>query len=129
MNDYGTLDAALEKWDSDSWPVWTIEMGGLGPGYEQAIQVGAFELAKRLKNATLPDDNSAMNDALDEHLYAVIKAVAPVLDGLSGAQAGAIKGLAYHFVKDGYTETLLQVEPERRIQVSRTFPALKTAAA
>jgi hypothetical protein len=121
--DYGNLDQALAKWQGGD-PVWSIEMGGLGPGYEQCIQVGAFELAKRIKDAALPDEKAALGDALDKHLYAVIAEVAPVLDGLSGAQAGAIQNLAYHFVKDGYSETLHQVEQDRRIQCSRKFPAL-----
>lgn len=123
MNDYGTLKDALAKWQSGD-PVWTIEMGGLGPGYEQCIQVGAFELAKKIDGVPLPDEKRALSDALDKHLYAVIAQVAPVLDGLSGAQAGAIQNLAYHFVKDGYSETLNQVEQDRRIQASRKFPAM-----
>lgn len=129
MDDYGNITDALAKWDAGS-PVWTIEMGGLGPGYEQAIQVGAFELAKRLQGAELPapGTDNALTDAIDKHLYAVIADVAPALDGLSGAQAGAISNLAYHFVKSGYTETLNQVGQDRRIQASRNFAALAPAA-
>lgn len=121
-NDYGTLDEALTKWAAGH-PVWTIEMGGLGPGYEQCIQVGAFEMAKRLKDAPMPDETDAQNKQLDDMLHALCKELEP-LSGLSGAQAGAIKSLAYHFVKDGYNETLHQVEQERLIQAARTFPAM-----
>lgn len=121
--EYGNLKDALAKWDAGH-PVWTIEMGGLGPGYEQCIQVGAFEVAKRLQDVALPEGTEPLNKLLDDTLRAVMKAVAPALDGLSGAQAGAINNLAYHFVKDGYDETLHQVGSDRRIQASRAAASL-----
>lgn len=124
MKDRGTLEQAIAKWDAGD-SVWTIEMGGLGPGYEQCIQVGAFEMAKRLKAlAPLPTEKESLNQLLDDELHALIKAVSPVLDGLSGAQAGAINNLAYHFVHDGYSETLDQVPDDRLIQCGKRFPAL-----
>lgn len=128
MNDYGTLPEAIAKWNAGD-TVWTIEMGGLGPGYEQAIQVGIFELAKRLDPAALPpeDDQKALWDALDAHLHAAIKEVSPVLDGLSGAQAGAIMSVAYRFVKKGYNETIQTVPKDRLIQASKSFPSIAVA--
>ncbi|KKK93920.1 hypothetical protein LCGC14_2688070 [marine sediment metagenome] len=33
-----TLDEAIERWDAGR-SLFSVEMGGLGPGYEQAIQI------------------------------------------------------------------------------------------
>src|SRR6266403_1363829 len=55
---YGA-DAAewLRRWD-EGRSVWSIEMGGMGPGYEQAIQVVAAEVVRHLldKKYDLSDD-------------------------------------------------------------------------
>lgn len=109
-----TLEDALKAWDAGDI-VTSIEMGGLGAGYEQAIQIGTFELAKEIKDVVLPEDSDKLNTMLDQFLRVVMdKDDTGFLDGLSGAQAGAIKSLAYHFVVDGYVETLSQVEDDRR---------------
>lgn len=43
---YGkTVEDVLRRWDEGS-SVWSVEMGGLGPGYEQCIQVLAMELIR-----------------------------------------------------------------------------------
>lgn len=125
--EYGNLDAALAKWDEGK-SVWSIEMGGIGPGYEQAIQIGIFELSKLLMKAVPPPDDSKVDDWLTQTLYATIKASEPALDGLSGAQAHAIMSVAYQFWKHGYEETLNSVEDDRRILVSRSAPSLKERA-
>lgn len=105
------LNQAIEQWESGE-PVKTVDMGGMGHSYEQAIQECVFPLSKSLINNKLPDDNEEFNKALNKILY-------PICDkltyGLSGAQAGAIKSLAYAFVKQGYEEVLKSVEPERII--------------
>ena len=36
---------ALAAWDRGEH-VWTVELGGIGPGYEMAIQTLAFELIR-----------------------------------------------------------------------------------
>ena len=48
-------DAAewLERWDAGK-PVWSVSMGGIGPGYEQALQIAAAETVRRLIT-TQPD--------------------------------------------------------------------------
>lgn len=45
----------LRRWDSGD-PIWTIEMGGMGPGYEQAIQVLAIEIVRDEINKPLPTE-------------------------------------------------------------------------
>ena len=125
-----TIDAALKQWD-DGDVVWTIEMGGLGPGYEQAIQVGVIELCRRIKDLELPDSSeedengrNKLNEFLDAHLHKVCRDV-ETLDGLSGAQAGAIKNLAYNYYTYGWRDTLLKVDRERRTMISNSWPRRK----
>lgn len=44
-----TNETALAAWDAGE-PVWSCDMGGMGPGYEQCIQIMGF------------DDGEPMND-------------------------------------------------------------------
>lgn len=125
-----TIEDALKRWD-EGHLVWTIEMGGIGPSYEQAIQVGIIELCRRIKDVDLPDSSeeneqgeSKLNDVLDGHLRLVCKEV-DTLDGLSGAQAGAIKNLAYNYKIHGWAHTLEKVGKERLIMVSNCWPRKK----
>ena len=46
--EWGPADTAreqVERWDAGQ-SIWTLEMGGMGPGYEQAIQVLAIEITR-----------------------------------------------------------------------------------
>ena len=111
---------ALLRWDQGD-PVFTIEMGGLGPGYEQCIHVGVFELIRKLglEIDQFPTEEDRLNDFLDGALLSIQK----VKDlGLSGAQAGAIKSLAHAYMTKGYRHTIESVDTDRKIQVSKTFP-------
>jgi hypothetical protein len=104
--------AALAEWDAGR-SVFTVEMGGLGPGYEQCIQILVWEIVR--DNEPLPEGRFGTWGE---------KAVArcdPTC-GFSGAQVGAAKQLAHRFLKYGHRATLDKVEPDRRIQVSRAWP-------
>lgn len=124
---YGA-DAAdwLARWDANKG-VWSIEMGGLGPGYEQCIQITAAEvlrliLANKYDAAKWMDDETWKRD-LDE----IEKAVQPRLKplGLSGAQWGAAVSLATKLYKQGPREIMNDPElKERHIQVQRSFPSI-----
>lgn len=121
-----TIEDAVKDWDADK-TVWSAEMGGLGPGYEQAIQIGIFELSKDLIGKEFPpssDTDQALEEFLHNALSATIKRLSPVLDGLSGAQAGAIISTAYRFKKSGYRASLQTLSDDRLIQVDRKFPSL-----
>lgn len=132
-NDYlypETVEDALERWDAGD-PIFTVEMGGLGPGYEQCIHIVCFSLLRRFKDAPreLFDDSEdsrrKIDDMMDEHLWAdpEIKAL-----GLSGAQAGAGKTLAYRAIRDGWRALVLSAKkqcPDRLIQVRKGFPGAK----
>lgn len=113
---------ALERWDKGD-TVWSIEMGGLGPGYEQAIQVGIFETIRRTFDVPLPnDDKELLNKIFDDALReAMGQPDLKILDGLSGAQAGAIKNIAHQFVTKGWS-VMDEVDDDRHIQVSKTIP-------
>ncbi len=122
-------DAAewLAKWDSGE-AVWTVEMGGIGPGYEQCIQITMAEMLRYML-ATKPDraiwddkDLSkldAFRKARDEAIYAN-----PIIDklGLSGAQAGAAGNLSTILYLRGTAALEDDEVKDRRILVSKNFP-------
>ena len=119
---YG-VDAAdwLRRWDAGD-SVWSIEMGGFGPGYEQAIQITAAEVLRwMLENK--PDLDSEWAKYNGEMGKVVGKLTEPL--GLSGAQWGAAVSLAALLYKDGPRG--LMAEPQlndRHIQVQKNFPQL-----
>ena len=107
------LREALVRWN-DNDTVWSLEMGGLGPGYEQCIQFGIFELIKVMIDKPI-EQYEKMVDAETHNLCKRFK----ILSGLSGAQAGAIQNVAYHYMKNGYEQTLAKFGNDRLIQVNR----------
>lgn len=120
----------LKRWDEGSI-VHTIEMGGMGPGYEQAIQITVFEMLRyMLANPIDWDEIEAgetywkqYREDMDKVLFAEGAPVKKL--GLSGAQYGAAVGLASKFEKDGPAgvNTDKAVE-DRRIMASNSFPAV-----
>ena len=108
----------LKAWDEKS-PVGTVEMGGISPGYEQTIQVVAMELIRALNGKDLPKDDKALNAIFDAETHRLDRE----LDlGLSGAQAGAAKQLAYRFMSDGPKKAIESAGADRRILVSKHWP-------
>src|SRR5437667_4684256 len=107
-----TVDDALTRWDSGD-SIFTVEMGGLGPGYEQCIHIVCFALLRHFKDAPreLFDDSeesrARIGHMMDEWLWAE-----PEINklGLSGAQAGAGKTLAYRALRDGWREMVLSAK-------------------
>lgn len=122
-------DAAewLRRWDAGEI-VHTIEMGGLGPGYEQAIQITCAEILRHMIAADYipalwdqPDEWKKTRDEIEamSHKNEVIKAL-----GLSGAQWGAAMNVALNIYRNGPAGVMLDERvKDRHIQVSRTFPA------
>ena len=129
---YGA-DAAdwLSRWDAGK-SVWSIEMGGLGPGYEQCIQMTAAEVLRWLltnkTDADLWKDKDVWKqtrDAIDKSLWAN-----PTIDklGLSGAQAGAAVSLATALYRQGPRKIMNDPKvKDRHIQVQRDFPGMVAA--
>lgn len=114
-----TVDDALKRWDAGE-SVFTVEMGGIGPGYEQCIQILAFELMREFKDL----DWEAVD--AQERGQAIINAVVGRLNGdlhFSGAQVGAAGNLASRVCKVGYRKALREdAVKDRLIQVSRKMP-------
>lgn len=111
----------------------TVEMGGLGPGYEQCIQIGAIELIRKMAEKTLPDVEGEETEATrkawdgwaDPELHEVDREQHLQL---SGAQAGAIKSLAYRALRDGWDAMVESAPADRRIQFSKHFPGMPAHA-
>lgn len=129
---YGA-DAAdwLARWDAGKG-VWSIEMGGLGPGYEQCIHITAAEvlrylIANKVDCATQYEGDAwkELRSAIDKSLWANEQITAL---GLSGAQAGAAMSLATKLYKDGPRKIMNEPSiKDRHIQVSKHFPGVVAA--
>lgn len=121
-----TAQSWLARWDRGD-VVWSIEMGGLGPGYEQAIQVAMAEILRHLidKNYVAAMWNDAETWKDDRKRIERWSHQSPALGALrlSGAQYGAALSLATGFYWDGPHAVLsIPKFTGRLIQVSRTFP-------
>lgn len=116
------LTELLNKWDSGGI-IDTIEMGGLGPGYEQAIHITIFEMLRELVKAK---PSRAAEDYTWEKLDPIIDKAMERLDnlGLSGAQWGAAKSVASAFYVKGYEESKKTFPEDRHIMVRNHFPNL-----
>jgi hypothetical protein len=122
----------LERWDSGR-SVWSLEMGGLGPGYEQCIQITAAEvvricLARNYDHckwgveANWKADRADMDDQLK-----LVKGWDAL--GLSGAQYGGAISLGTHIYRQGPIAVFGGKENEsRKIQVSKNFPHIEAVA-
>lgn len=129
-------DAAewLARWDAGDI-VWTIEMGGMGPGYEQAIQVTAMEMVRwllkdRTDAAQFADEKRfpILRDRMDGDLFAENGPLKGM--GLSGGQVGAARNLACVIYRDGPDATLTDEEvKDRKIMVSKAWPRVNEQAA
>jgi hypothetical protein len=125
---YG-LDASdwLRKWDNGE-TVWTIEMGGLGPGYEQCIHIICAEILRHFLDKNYDHSKwvnknewEKVSKETDEIMISV-----PVVKklGCSGAQWGAALSLAAYLFKKGPREMMNDSKVSKRhIQVSKIFPA------
>lgn len=115
----------LEKWDNGQ-TVWSIEMGGLGPGYEQALQIAAVEALR-----CLDEYADAGNVVEEEKIEEITDPGLLRVDGLSGAQAGAARWLAWKWFmlgEEGLKEKAREHDDEDRlIQVSNTWPQAEDA--
>ena len=127
MDDRGrheTVAEMLEAWDrGDS--VWSIEMGGLGPGYEQAIQILAIECLRAMHDARF--EWSGDQEADTERLSPILDSVTSIVNdwpgcGFSGAQVEGAYNIATLFHRHGPIAALEKADEDRRIQVSKAWP-------
>lgn len=119
-----SLEEALERWDAGE-SLFTIEMGGLGPGYEQALQITMMELLRGMHTADLPKlvsgglDLEKIQDVCDAIVREKCKGL-----GLSGAQVGAASNLAVKFLTMKWEDVLNLVPKDRHIQISKNWPKI-----
>src|SRR2546426_1913490 len=120
MSEFTTAREALAAWDQGDI-LWSVEMGGLGPGYEQAIQVLTFEIVRDYLDKPLPDDASWQTWG-DDTAHRINDWPGC---GFSGAQVGAAKSLALRFLRDGHKATLDSMrahDNDRLTQESKGWP-------
>ena len=130
-NDLYGKDAAewVARWDAGK-SIFSISMGGLGPGYEQCIQIVAVECVRAMLaiGETWWDATKEENDAQWKSIRErVDKVVSPIISplGLSGAQWGAGMSLAAHIYRKGPKVVMNEdAVKDRHIQVSREMPSL-----
>lgn len=132
-----TAEQQVERWDRGD-TCWTLEMGGLGPGYEQCLQIAAMEATRwlvthRPRRASIywlgehrdRDQQLGAFEALFGELDAPLWSLGL---GLSGAQVGAAKRLAVEFWMFGPRAFLERCtifgKGDRLIQVARYWPQL-----
>jgi hypothetical protein len=124
-----TVDQLLEAWDSGD-TIWSIEMGGMGPGYEQAIQIAAVEFARGCKDLTgIKNDDKESTDRFRKTCDEVLKKIDNDLGGITGAMYGAACYLAYNWCFTGGPDALIRRykekgRDERIIQVSKSLPKI-----
>ena len=117
-----TLDEAIERWDAGR-SLFSVEMGGLGPGYEQAIQITGIELLRAFKDKVVDWDNEDKVKALNEEMRDFRCEIITNLR-LSGAQFGAAKCICMVFMRHGWEKGIEIAAEDRRIQISKNFPTV-----
>lgn len=116
-----TWKDALAKWNSGD-TVATIELGGIGPGYEQCIQILVFEHLNRWSSDT--SELKAIDGKLPKEFHEFSDKITTELDkqyGFSGAQVAVAKSLAWAFLSGSYAN-ILDEHKDRMILVSKNFP-------
>ncbi len=117
----------LKRWD-EGRGVWTIEMGGLGPGYEQCIHITAAEIIRYFlaekHDSSLWIDKDIWKQVRDKMEPVVLEIPVVKNLGLSGAQWGAAVSIASAIYMRGPREIMTdKATKDRHIQVSKNFPA------
>jgi len=115
---------AVDQWDAGE-TVWSIEMGGLGPGYEQTIQMLVIEILRDYpNNEEIPQEEELRNEWLEKVFgEKAIHRTDDTAGGYSGAQVGAAKNLAFHFLLDGWKSVMNEPAlKDRHIQISNYWP-------
>lgn len=118
----------LARWD-EGRSVWSISMGGLGPGYEQAIQVLAAEVVRHFVATAAnwwsgtEEENNAAWKAVRKSCDDIVTRIDKHM-GFSGAQVGAAIQLAAHLYRKGPRACMEdEAVKDRHIQVSKVMPS------
>lgn len=97
-------------------------MGGLGPGYEQALQILMVEYLRYMHLIFQPRANPTEKQSeLMSKTVHELPSVAAL--GASGAMDGAAKHLAFQFFRQGPIGVMGDEKvKDRHIQISKNFP-------
>lgn len=114
----------LARWDSGQ-PVHSIEMSGLGPSYEQVIQIFAAEILRMLINSKYDNEILPVKQrGIFESKLLKNKNLNKL--GASGAQVGAAFSLAFNIYTMGPIKIMDDPKvKDRHIMVSKNFPSLE----
>ena len=121
-----TAKEAIASWDAGN-TIWSIEMGGLGPGYEQAIQVCAIEILRDAIAKEEKRDTALSIEEFKQLRYETVSRIDDSIGGATGAMVGAATNIAWRAYNDGWSGMLQKareqgIEDDRFIQVSKRFP-------
>jgi hypothetical protein len=122
-------DAAdwLARWDAGR-SVWSVEMGGIGPGYEQAIQVAAVEIVRFLVTEKFSPSTPRVDWEGTRKKIEAFGFSNPLIArlALSGAQWGAALNVATLLFTMGPRATMRDpAVKDRLIQISKHFPRVE----
>jgi hypothetical protein len=112
----------LSRWDRGD-TVWTVVLGGLGPSYDQCINIAVAEVVRALlvmkptleAGALSKDDGARLEEALLETLKEV---------GLSGAQFGGARGFGFQLYAQGPMKAIQLYPEDRHTMASKVWPVL-----
>lgn len=120
-----TAKEALARWDAGK-SVNSISLGGIGPSYEQCLQIAVFEIIRDCADLPLPVPETAtprQERSLDHWADATLARINLPL-GLSGAQWGMAKLFALHVLRDGWRAHRATYPLGRLCIVRRDIPSL-----
>jgi hypothetical protein len=120
---------ALKRWDEGE-DLLAVRLGGIGPGYEQAIWVLVFELLREILHGFPRGIDPFVDPGSEKVDREVLSDLASRIEGegeelgFSGAQVGMAWAFAYRVAVYGWREQvdLLADDGDRTIVVSRRWP-------
>ena len=118
-----TTEEVVKRWKNNN-TVFSIELGGLGPGYEQALQIALFTILDHWLDKKIAPNTLTKNKRFTKKCEKDLEKL-NLGKGLSGAQYGAARSTAYQFLKFGYSKMMKMCPKNRLIQVSKNFPKYK----
>jgi len=117
-----TLKELLTMWD-DGQTIWAPQLGGLGPGYDQAIMVATIEFARE---ALSHGEKIKRTPEVWAEICDHVTNTNPLVKGISGAMYGVAKWLAARWYYDGPRRVIQDYNREGQghkiLQYSRHFP-------
>lgn len=121
MNEINTM---LSEWDKGKF-ISSIEMIGLGPGYEQALQIAAVEFARACKGMKGMKDDKASREKFRKKCLGIVHIIDRKLLGFSGAQLHAAEWLSWQWCFNGGPKKLLdRYSSKKLIFVCKSWPHL-----